>query len=65
MILMNKNFNLFRHSQYMGAKKSKPVLSPQSLKDLQNCVDFTPEEIENWYVILYKGWVGVKWDMPC
>lgn len=33
----------------MGAKKSKAVLSPQSLKDLQNCVDFTPEEIENWY----------------
>lgn len=33
----------------MGTKASKAMLPPQTLKDLQNHVDFSPEEIRNWY----------------
>lgn len=34
---------------YMGAKKSKPKLSPQTLNDLKKDVEFTSEEIKSWY----------------
>ena len=56
---------MFIFSSCMGAKASSVGLPPQSIKELQQHVDFTPEEIKTWYVCIASNGIDFRNELYC